>query len=178
MKYYYLDDAGNQSPAPVDVTQLLACGVTPQTMVWCEGMANWAPASSVPEVASLFMGAAPTQMSYQQPQQGAYQQPYQQAAYQQGAYQQPYQQGAYQQAQQPMQKPQSWLWLGIVTTLLCCLPTGIASIVYASKVDNLWNMGDYQGAIDASKKAQMWGWIGAGLGFVVSFIYIVALLLV
>ncbi|MCQ2288677.1 MAG: DUF805 domain-containing protein [Muribaculaceae bacterium] len=76
------------------MNQLIAEGVTPDTMVWCEGMANWTPASNVPEVAALFSyGAETTQYQPQEP----YQQPQQ-------AYQQPQQ--AYQQPQQPYQQPQ------------------------------------------------------------------------
>ena len=32
------------------------------------------------------------------------------------------------------------------TTLLCCLPAGIVSIVFAAQVDGKWNSGDYAGA--------------------------------
>ena len=57
---------------------------------------------------------------------------------------------------QSMPCPPSNLVWAIVSTILCCLPTGIVAIVYACKVDNLYLMGDYQGAVEASNKARNW----------------------
>ncbi|MBO7197759.1 MAG: CD225/dispanin family protein, partial [Tidjanibacter sp.] len=34
--------------------------------------------------------------------------------------------------------PSSNLIWGILTTIFCCLPFGIVSIVFASRVDSLW----------------------------------------
>lgn len=62
----------------------------------------------------------------------------------------------------------------ILVTMFCCLPTGIASIVYASQVDTKVRMGDYLGALDSSKKANMWAWISFGLGMIVPAFYIIA----
>lgn len=106
------------------------------------------------------------QPPYQQPQQ-----PYQQ-------YQQPYQQyyqPNYAQGQRPM-KPDNYLVWAILCTILCCLPLGIVSIVYASKVDNLYAAGDYFGAQDASNKAKnfaMWGAIIAVVGIILYILIIV-----
>lgn len=44
---------------PMDGRQLLACGLTPQTMVWYEGLPQWVPASTVPELAPLFVRPMP-----------------------------------------------------------------------------------------------------------------------
>lgn len=74
-------------------------------------------------------------------------------------------------------KPQNFLWLGIVTTLLCCIPAGIVSIVFANKVDNLWNQGDHEGAKKASDNAKLWGLISAGIGFVIFIFAFIASLL-
>jgi hypothetical protein len=44
---------------PDQLRQYASAGqVTPATLVWKQGMANWTPANAVPELASLF-GAAP-----------------------------------------------------------------------------------------------------------------------
>ena len=102
---------------------------------------------------------------YQQPYQ-QYQQPYQQ----QYAYQQP---GAYQPGMQGGYKPDSNLVWAILTTIFCCLPFGIVSIVYASKVDSLWAQGNYQGAQDASNKAKTWAIWAAVIGVVVLVIYLI-----
>ena len=79
----------------------------------------------------------------QQPPQ--FQQPYQQQSY----YQPNYAQG-----QRPM-RPDNYLVWAILCTILCCLPLGIVSIIYSSKVDGLYNSGDYAGAEDASKHMPM-----------------------
>ncbi len=94
---YFIANNGQQS-GPFELQDLVANGLTPNSMVWCDGMANWQPATSVPEVAQLLMPQQ--QPPYQQQQ---YQQPYQQ---QQQPYQQPYQQQQqpYQQQQQPYQQ--------------------------------------------------------------------------
>lgn len=67
-------------------------------------------------------------------------------------------------------KPENYLVWAILTTVLCCLPTGVAAIVYANKVDTLWNAGNYTEAEDAAKNAKMWVFISAGLGIVASII--------
>ena len=106
----------------------------------------------------------------QQPNQ---QQPYQQQPYQQQPYQQQtYQQPNYAQGQRPI-KPDNYLVWAILCTLLCCLPLGIVSIVYSSKVDSLYNAGDYAGAQDAANKAKNWATWGAIAGVVGIIIYIV-----
>lgn len=63
-------------------------------------------------------------------------------------------------------KPNSYMVQSILVTLFCCLPLGIAAIVYAAQVDSKYNAGDYTGAQDASKKASMFSWISFGIGLV------------
>lgn len=53
-------------------------------------------------------------------------------------------------------KPNNNLVWGIITTIICCLPLGIASIIYASKVDTLYNQGKYQEAEVEANKARKW----------------------
>ncbi len=92
--------------------QLVQYGLEPNSLVWCEGMENWQPASQVPELAQYLAPAqpaipvppaAPAQQPYQQPSQQPYQQPGQQPYQQPG--QQPYQQPGQQSYQQPYQQP-------------------------------------------------------------------------
>ncbi|WP_333694976.1 CD225/dispanin family protein [Flavobacterium sp.] len=68
-------------------------------------------------------------------------------------------------------KPESYLVWGILATILCCLPFGIVSIVYAAKVDGLYNSGDFEGAEAASKKAKTWAIAAAVTGVVVGLLY-------
>lgn len=91
----------------------------------------------------------PQQQVFQQPQQQVYQQPAQ----------------AYQQQQQPI-KPDTHMLLAILTTILCCLPTGIYAIILANKVDKLYYSGQYDEAEDASNGAKKWSYISIALGIV------------
>ncbi len=74
----------------------------------------------------------------------------------------------------PGNKPDSFLVWSILCTLCCCLPFGIVSIVYASKVDGLWASGQYLEAERAAQSARTWFWWGFGLGLassIFTFIY-------
>ena len=99
MAQYYLAKDG-QRIGPLSVEQLLQNGLTPESLVWTDGMTDWAPAGNIAELANA-MAPAPAPQPVQQPQpqyqqpQPQYQQPqYQQPQYQQPQYQQPYQQQA------------------------------------------------------------------------------------
>jgi hypothetical protein len=64
----------------------------------------------------------------------------------------------------------NYLIFAILATVLCCLPTGIAAIVYAAQVNGKLQAGDYAGAQTASNNAKMWCWISLGLGLAVMLI--------
>ena len=51
-------------------------------------------------------------------------------------------------------KPDNYLVWAILSTLFCCLPLGIASIVFAAQVDGKYNSGDYVGAQASSASAK------------------------
>ena len=55
--YYYVENA--QRRGPVAAEDLINCGVTAQTLVWKQGMANWAPAGEVDELKTLFTPQPP-----------------------------------------------------------------------------------------------------------------------
>jgi hypothetical protein len=68
------------------------------------------------------------------------------------------------------------LVLAIVVTLLCCLPFGIAGIVFASQVNAKAQAGDIAGAEESARKARMWSLWGLGVGAVVYVLYFIAIL--
>lgn len=76
-----------------------------------------------------------------------------------------YQQPSYFQGQRPP-KPNNHLAWAILSTIFCCLPLGIVSIVYSSKVDGLYNAGDIKGAYDAANKASSYALWGTIIGFI------------
>lgn len=75
-----------------------------------------------------------------------------------------------QQLQQQQTPPPNYLAWAIVSTILCCLPFGIVSIIYAAQVNSKWAAGDVSGAIQSSKNAKTWAWVafaGGLLGMVI-----------
>ena len=76
-------------------------------------------------------------------------------------------QPTYQQSAPPSSPPKNWLVESILVTIFCCIPFGIAGIVFASQVNTKWAAGDYDGAEKSSKDAARWTklgfWIGLGL---------------
>ncbi|MFB9057550.1 CD225/dispanin family protein [Mariniflexile ostreae] len=68
-------------------------------------------------------------------------------------------------------RPSNYLALAIISTILCCLPTGIVSIIYASKVNSAYEDGQYAEAVKASKNAKIWGIVSIGIAFFGIIIY-------
>src|SRR5437588_8460235 len=69
----------------------------------------------------------------------------------------------------------NYLVFAILTTVLCCLPTGIPAIVFAAQVNGKLQAGDIAGAQAASKNAKMWCWISFGVGLVVGLFYVLVI---
>ncbi|MCV7378269.1 hypothetical protein BST11_18660 [Mycobacterium alsense] len=61
-------------------------------------------------------------------------------------------------------EPDNHLVWAILVTVLCCLPFGIVSIVYSTKVSGLWAQGRYGEAQEAADNAKKWAIIGAVAG--------------
>lgn len=70
--------------------------------------------------------------------------------------------------QQPQygQRPDvpNYLVWAILSTLFCCLPFGIVSIVYSTQVNSKLTVGDVAGALESSRKAKTWAWVSFGVG--------------
>ena len=69
-------------------------------------------------------------------------------------------------------KPENNLVWAILCTVLCCLPLGIISIIYATKVDTLYAQGDFQRAQNSADDAKKFAIIGAALSVVAVVLYI------
>lgn len=70
--------------------------------------------------------------------------------------------------------PNHLVW-AILTTLFCCLPLGIVSIVYSSQVDGKRAAGDLPGAYRASHNAKMWAIYSVIIGPVLLFVWLMFL---
>lgn len=71
--------------------------------------------------------------------------------------------------------PQNYLVWAILTTVLCCLPLGIASIVFSTQVNSKWALGDVAGANESARKAKLFAIWGAVIGVVVSIVYVIGM---
>lgn len=98
-----------------------------------------------------------------------------QPEYGQPSGQQPYGQPAY--GQQPYGQPAgspppNYLVWSILTTIFCCLPLGIASIVFSAQVNGKYAGGDVAGAMESSRKAKQFAIWSAAAGVIVLVLYI------
>ncbi len=62
----------------------------------------------------------------------------------------------------------------ILSTLCCCLPLGVVSIVFAAQVDGKLKAGDIAGAEQAASQARLWAWISFGVGLFANAVGFVA----
>ncbi|HEX9767463.1 MAG TPA: CD225/dispanin family protein [Nitriliruptorales bacterium] len=72
----------------------------------------------------------------------------------------------------PVQGVDPWLWQSIVATVLCCLPFGIAGIVFAARANADIRAGNQAGAVENAQKARMWTLISVAVGLAVLVIYL------
>ena len=80
MEFFIIDHNGQQA-GPFSFDQLVQKGISPETLVWRQGMADWTPAWKVEELKAVLEAIrANQQQDYQKAQQEAYQQGFQQGA--------------------------------------------------------------------------------------------------
>ena len=95
MEFFIIDHNGKQA-GPFSFDQLVQKGISPETLVWKQGMADWTPAWKVEELRAVLEAVEANQSNQNAQKQEGVQQDFQQ----QGANQQQAQQEAYQKAQQ------------------------------------------------------------------------------
>ena len=75
--------------------------------------------------------------------------------------------------------PPNYMVWAILSTVFCCMPLGIVSIIKASEVNSKWEVGDRIGAKAASDQAKKWALISVVshviFALVILFIYFVIL---
>lgn len=181
---YWINHNGVQS-GPVDASDLKDLALTSRAYVWHEGMTDWVKITEVPELQGLYeevaddagaeappvvpaepsdielqpeapapddvVAAAPQRPAEPQVNAGVQQPGWQP---QQAVWPQP---NAVPVTAQPAPKcPPSNLGWAIFSTICCCLPAGVVSIIYAVKVRNKFNAGDFEGAERASETSAWW----------------------
>lgn len=203
-KYYYLN-AQNEQQGPAEAGELKGLGVTENTLVWTQGMPQWAPAGNVDELKQMFVPVmeemapppAPTPAptpSYQ-PASSA---PVSQSGNQSSA---PAMGTAYNKVERtptpaatsqpsapvsspspsspslPNGKPENNMIWAVLSTVLCCIPIGIYAIICANKVDELYNAGNVEEANKQAAEAKKWAIIGAAAGAVGAFLYTIIMII-
>lgn len=99
MEFFIIDRNGQQA-GPFSFDQLVQKGISPETLVWKQGMADWVPAWKVEDLKAVLEAVEANQSNQNTQKQEGVQQVFQQGANQQQAQQQDYQkaqQEAYQQ---------------------------------------------------------------------------------
>ena len=152
---YYIFSNGVQL-GPYSKEELTIQGLTPDSIVWREGLSEWVKASSLPDLADILRENAAAnnaeQIKNQYPNMAA-PAPQQPSAHSPGQYQQgnppynPYGQPSFGYGQ-PFPIPHTnWMPWAIITTILSACSTciglilGIISIVYASKANTFYANG-------------------------------------
>ncbi|MCM1029159.1 MAG: CD225/dispanin family protein [Pseudoflavonifractor sp.] len=150
-KYYVM--MGDNRIGPMSLAELRCQPLTPTTPMWRPGMADWAEASTFPELADRFAMPAPPPAPSPAP---PYHQPYTQVP--------THAPGMAQDSGNIPPMPNNFLVWAILTTILCCLPFGIVALVYSSKVQPKYHEGDYIGAQEAANTAKTWCIVAAIAG--------------
>lgn len=148
-KYFYID-SNNEQFGPISPEEFGRYGVTETTKIWKQGMPVWLRAGQLPELLPYLRTTPPP------PPGGG-------NIYGGNSF------GA--NSQYRPTKPDNNLVWAILTTLFCCLPFGIYSIIQASKVNGLYNSGLYDEAQRMADDAKKWAGVGAVIGLIVNVIY-------
>ena len=173
MATYYIVE-NNKQAGPFTYDQLAAKGITPETNVWTEGMANWTPASQVSELQALFAPQMPPQP---EPDQETVLQDEPQADYSSSSSQNDY--------EVPATMPKDYKMQAIIliaASVFCCgvcagiinLVLGIMALLESNKIEGFYQGGNYAAAQEASDKAGKYFKIGIiilGVGLVLEVIF-------
>lgn len=145
--WHYLDNGKQMGPISEEELQNLvfAGRIRAQDLVWTEGMAEWQAVGSLPhfECPATPPGRPAAAAAARYASQGAY---------------------------APAQAVPNYLPWAIAATVLCCLPTGVAAIVYASKATSAQNVGNYDEAKKAADSAKIWLIVSVILGLVTTIL--------
>lgn len=71
----------------------------------------------------------------------------------------------------PTQPIQNYLVQAILVTVCCCMPAGVAAIIYAAQVNTKLAAGDIAGAQESARLAKRWSWVGLAAGIAVGVLY-------
>lgn len=150
MEYYIVRD--NRRLGPFSPEHLKEEGIGPDTKVWRDGLDGWTRAGELPELDGITVGCVPPPLpdTADETEKDA--------------------------GRPPM--PKTWLAESIIVTLVCCLPFGVAGIVYATQVESDYIAGRYDTAARKSVKARnmlIWGVASAAACAVIYILILVVI---
>lgn len=144
-QYFYLD--GNNQVGPLSLEALISSGISSDTYVWYEGLTEWLPAASLPELQVHFaQSGAPVSDTPVVTSPEQVKNPFTEPA---------------------GEKPKDYMIGSIVLTLFCTI-LGIIAIINSVQAKEAWNKGKYEEARKKSKTARtliIVGTVGLGLLF-------------
>lgn len=154
MELYFYVENGEQA-GPVSPEEFAAHGIKQGTLVWKQGMADWATAGSLPELEPYLAPQIPLgDDPVAAPEAVTDTTPY---------------------ATDPELKPKrpvsTALLVGTIITLVLFGVMGIPALVYWCRSNASWKNGNYEHALNMAKKSRTWFWIGLGIGIVLLALY-------
>jgi len=156
--WYYGRDGRQEGPITDEQLRAMASNgsLRREDLVWRDGMADWQPAGQIPGLPFPSPAYAPppppaAPASPYAPPQSQYTPPYVPPPSFGGA---------------GFDIPNYLPW-AIAATLLCCMPGGVAAIVYAVKANNAKDRGDYVAADAAARQAKTWLIVSVVIGLLI-----------
>lgn len=151
MGYYILENG--QQYGPFNIEQLKKRGITINTQVWREGMAQWTCVKNIPKLIDFAQPPLP----------GETPPPHIYNTYSPYGYNLPSPDRPY---------PNDYKTLAIIATIITffgCyfIPLGVVSLIYSLNVENKWKRGEYTRAENYAKHAKIWGICTLALPFVI-----------
>lgn len=149
MDYWIAIDNRKIGPLPLD--EVVNHPVTPETLVWRDGLPTWVPAGSLPELAEAFGWDRKPHMPQSMP--AACRPPVPSPG-----------------ATQPLTDseippmPPTYLGWCIAAIVCCCMIPAIVALIYSVRVSSLYNSGDFKGAQKASDRTELWLIVAITLG--------------
>lgn len=155
-RYFYLN-SHNEQAGPVSPADFSRYGINETSMVWKQGMSNWMRAGQIPELSQYLHSTPPPPVNTNNNNDGN-------SSYSVNNSSQVNSNGNNNQYK-PMRPDNNMLW-AILSTILCCVPTGVYAIIQSSKVNGLYNKGNYAEAQAMADSAKKWSLVSAILAFV------------
>ena len=160
MEYWTIKD--NRHAGPFTAAQLADMGIAPDTPVWHEGLTDWVPARQIPEIAAIMVARQNAAAARPQPA------PYA-PVYASAPPRQPERPSA--SAATGEECPPTYLGWSIAALILCCMPLGIAAVIFSGQVKSAWRSGDIDKARRASERAQWCIILSMSLGMILQLFW-------